>query len=192
MLSQEPGFQNYSLTLAAGAVYTLPGVGSFLKCFSATAAIEVKLNDGPRNPLKTGRAYRVRPGQHFERLEFYNPNAGSVDIEYGVGFAEVEDDPVLSGAIEISPATGLSTVADVSITAASTVQVLAADTGRKGVLISNLAANTQIMRIGDSNAGAARGIQVAPGQTVTLETTAAVYAYNPGASAEALGVAVLS
>jgi hypothetical protein len=70
--------------------------------------------------------------------------------------------------------------------------VVAADSSRKSVTISNLSSNVQIMRIGDSNAGAARGVELSPGQSVTLETESAVYAYNPGASAESLGVMVLS
>jgi len=37
------------------------------------------------------------------------------------------------------------------------------------------------------NAAAARGVELAPGQTITLETEGAIYAWNPGA-AQSVGV----
>jgi len=40
------------------------------------------------------------------------------------------------------------------------------------------------------NAGAARGIEVAPGQTATINGTAAIYGFNPGV-AQNVGVAVI-
>ena len=92
--------------------------------------------------------------------------------------------------ISVIKPTGLDTVADVALTAATVTLISAADSTRKEILITNLSTNAAVMRIGDSNTAAARGIEISPGQTVTLATTDAVYGYSvPG---ESVGVSYIS
>ena len=67
----------------------------------------------------------------------------------------------------------LTTTADFTTTAATTTQALAANTSRRFAIIQNVDA-TDSVRVGDSNTGAARGIVLAPGESVTFETTAAI------------------
>lgn len=90
--------------------------------------------------------------------------------------------------IEVLKASTLNSVADVSLVATSTTQILGLVAARFCALICNLAANTQTFRIGDSNAGATRGVELAPGESISIETTEAIYGYNPGGVAEAVTV----
>lgn len=82
-------------------------------------------------------------------------------------------------------------LADVSLLAGANTQILAADTTRVEAIITNLTANTQKFRIGDAGAAAANGVELSPGQTIVLTTTAAIHGWNPGAGAESVSVAVV-
>jgi len=103
----------------------------------------------------------------------------------------VDIDAPPSSQIVVSAASGnLATVADNSIAAGAQEQLVAADATRREVIISNLD-TAATFRVGDVNAGVARGIPLAPGQTLILETTSAVYAYNTGGAAASLAVSTL-
>lgn len=80
----------------------------------------------------------------------------------------------------------LVSVADVA-TNNPAVSILAANPSRDNAVIMALAANTAVVRIGDAGIGAAEGIPLQPGQTITLATTAQIF----GWSAAAQTVAVL-
>jgi hypothetical protein len=54
--------------------------------------------------------------------------------------------------------------------------------------ITNLLGNPETLRIGDAAAAAARGTPLTPGDTMTIETTEAVYAWNPGGAAQDIAV----
>jgi hypothetical protein len=75
-----------------------------------------------------------------------------------------------------------NSVADVTLIATSTTQIVAALTTRLCTLISNKRTNTQTFRIGDSNVNASRGAELAPGESISIETNGAIYGYNPGGS----------
>jgi hypothetical protein len=91
--------------------------------------------------------------------------------------------------VNLTKPSTIDTVADVALGAAATTQVLPADAARQSALISNLAANVDIIRLGDANTGAARGIELQPGQTATLNGTEAIHAFSP--SAQSVGVAII-
>ena len=84
--------------------------------------------------------------------------------------------------VSVANASVIATVADVVVVAAAAAAVcLAANANRMSTLITSLQANTQVVRIGDSNTGAARGIELAPGESVEIDTTAPIYAYTGAA-----------
>ncbi len=102
---------------------------------------------------------------------------------------KVDSDGHLQVDIQSSPkATALNTAANVTLAVGATTQIVGSLSTRLSVIITNLATNTQTFRIGDANAGASRGIELAPGESIEIETTAAVYGYNPGGSGEAVTV----
>jgi len=71
---------------------------------------------------------------------------------------------------------------------AATTQILAANAARRVAYITNLLGNVQTLRVGDAAAAAARGTPLAPGDTITIETTEAIYAYKPVAGNENVAV----
>lgn len=86
-------------------------------------------------------------------------------------------------------ADNLVTVADVTVTAAAAAaSILAANAKRYSAIITSLSSNTQEVRLGDSNTGAARGIPILPGESVNIDTTAAIYAYTAAGDNQTLSV----
>lgn len=82
----------------------------------------------------------------------------------------------------------LTSTADVSIAASSAAQVLAQNLNRRAALLRNLTANSAAFRIGDTLITATRGIELAPGETISIETTAAISAHNTGGVAQTISV----
>ena len=81
--------------------------------------------------------------------------------------------------VTLSKSGNLTTVADATITAAAAdAAILAANSSRREVMICAPSANTQDVRIGDSNTGAARGMILSPGETIVVSTTDVIYAYT--------------
>lgn len=93
----------------------------------------------------------------------------------------------------MSPAV-LAGAADVSVNATTTTQIIAADAvnTEREVIIKNLLANAATMRIGGATAAASVGHELAPGESITLNTKAVIYAYNAGAAAQSVSVLVNS
>jgi len=161
---------------------------------SLTANIDIRINDQLRDPLTFSQGMFIR-GVPFSRL--YVSHAAQAGETISIFYA-VEQDARMIEIINPSsqftnmtfaPATVLDTLADVALAAAATTQILPALATRQKALITNLVTNLNVLRIGDLNAGAARGIELGPGETAMLEATEAIYGYNPGPGAQSVGVA---
>ncbi len=95
---------------------------------------------------------------------------------------------LIVGSTKIDVGNTITSVADVVLVGLAATQILAAKTTRREAIITNLAANIRTMRIADSNAAAARGIPLAPGETIILTTTAAIHGFKPVAGNESVAV----
>jgi len=189
-----PQFRTYqvfeNLTIAAGGEETINVTGEFFTILASSLLnFEIGFDEGPLNFAKSGHAGRLPPGDVFSSVRFKNTDgANSLVLTFAAGFGDlVDNETTISGAITLNVPVGLSSAADVSLGAAAKTLILAANISRVEALITNLAANASTVRIGDVNAAAARGVELAPGQTITLETEGAIYAWNPGA-AQSVGV----
>ena len=69
---------------------------------------------------------------------------------------------------------------DVILVAGAATPILATDVLRRVAIITNLAANVSTIRVGNITVNANRGIPLAPGETVSLETTYHISGWNPG------------
>lgn len=85
-----------------------------------------------------------------------------------------------AGEVNIITPDGYESIADVTLAAGATNQIVAGDADRVELILTNLD-GAETLRIGDTNAAAARGTPLPPGGNIILTTTAAVYGYNPGA-----------
>jgi len=176
-------FQDVSQVLSANGSFTVAKPGHFIFVKSVTGAIKIELDGKTFEMQKGDEARPVKPFASF-RITDMSGAANTVTLIVGTGeFKRLE----LTGEVSLVN-TGLDSLADVSLVAAATTQISAANANRREIIIKNLSTNTQIFRIGDSGAGLANGHELLPGETITITTQAAVHGYNPGAGAESVTV----
>jgi len=175
--------------------------GSMIWAYAAsslTAQIDIHINTQQSHPITFQKGMMMR-GVPFSRLFItHAAQAGeSITLIIAVeGESEIKErrriqvENAAEGytAVTLAKATDLQTIADVTLGAAATTQILAANALRRVVFISNLIGNTQTFRIGDNNAAAARGVPLAPGETIIVSGTDTIYGYNPGAAGEDVAV----
>jgi hypothetical protein len=185
--------RDYSIPAGEQLPIMIPG--KFMMVLEAASALDIEIL---RNNSVKGNIYGVEAsftfgpvaaGNEFHGMKIKSADGTAQTVKIGIS-DDVIGYQVMAGSISasVTPGSQLDSAADVSIDTVTTALVSAANSNRKDLVIANLAANLSTMRIGDAGAGAANGIELAPGAAVTLTTAAAVYAYNPGASAESLAV----
>ncbi|NIT63674.1 MAG: hypothetical protein GWO39_07760 [Gammaproteobacteria bacterium] len=159
---------------------------TFVCSASNQTTFRVAVNGGTRVPFRAGWHWAPFRGQadRIRQVEIFNPNATALTISFELATGELIDRALIlaGGAVqtEEQSADTLSPAEDVTLSAAIATQVAPVNTARRRVLITNLAGNTNTIRVGDVSVSLTRGAPVAPGQTITLETTAAVYAWSTG------------
>jgi hypothetical protein len=172
-----------AVTVPAGGVETVYFVGANVRLMEASGAVRVLIDGRKAENLRVGIELPVPEG--FDRVQFQNDGAADVDLVVAFSAAGVRDDRIsVNGNITLGSDTGLSSTADESVAATTTELVLAANGDRRAAVLKNPATNSDRFRVGDANTGATQGISLEPGEGVTLETSAAIYAYNAGASAQ--------
>ena len=165
--------------------------GTILWAISASdldASATVKFNTQAGEGVVFQRGLSIR-GMRYDRLFITNAaQAGkTITLFYGREHTEgIQIDNALIGFqnIKIDQPDTITSITDIALVGLATTQILAAKPTRREAIITNLAANVQTMRIGDSNAGATRGIPLAPGDTLILTTTAAIHGFKPVAGNE--------
>lgn len=191
----------YALTAATAKVF--PG-GRFFRLVTADAVVDVEFFDESGQPI--GEFVGVLGGFAIHAddfLDLFNKrisafgkvkvtSATNQTIKAIVARVRCEYDR-LAGNItaDVSVGATLDSLADDSIAATTTEQVAAADADRRAIIITNLITNTAAVRVGDSGAGAANGIPLQPGESVTLETSAAVYVYNSHSAAQSVAITLV-
>ena len=80
----------------------------------------------------------------------------------------------------LKPSDTLSTTSDVAVTDNGKSSLSSSNVNRRKIQVKNLAANTNVFRIGDTNITATRGRELSPGESITLHTTAEVFAHQIG------------
>lgn len=185
-------FSTIQRTLADGEEALINRSGTRIVVVEATAAFKISVDGEPFVEIEKSFTIEVVDGEQFQRVRIRNESGSANIVKLQIGFAGVRDGRLgVSGGIEIGPHGTYDSLADVSLAASTTTQILAADTARKEAIISNLSTNTKTFRIGDSGAGAANGIPLAPGASIVLTTSAEIQGHNPTAGAESVAVAVL-
>lgn len=165
------------------------------------ALVTVHFNDrrGQGIPYQQGMMLR---GMRFDRLFFTNSvQAGeTLTFFYGVekfGNINVENAAQAGTTSTLASATTnlltkptvFTSTADLSIAGLTAAVLLAANAARREAIFSNLAANASPFRVGDAAVGAAEGIELGPGQTLILNTTAEVRGFNTAAGAQSITIA---
>lgn len=206
------------LTLAAGQSITIQRDATLFVLAQATGEPTVELYRHGQEIFSGGNVpagARLRTEEGMTKAVIRNDTGASIDIDVYFTRGEVDiqvtktfevlvkntvADPVPVTAVGavftgdnmgmLSPDT-LATVADVAIGAGlQGLLVAAAGVGvkQREVVIKNLSANVADVRIGDINAAAARGHELMPGESITLDTMGAIYGFNNGGGAQSLSV----
>lgn len=176
------------ITFSAGETHQFPG-GNFFMILEAPSPVDVQFFrhgapvDDKAEAVEAGfiaQPKRRGDGLAFDSVEITSATAQTVKVVISQGTGSYQR---LIGEVNIKKDTGLSTYVDKSMTtAAYTTQLLAANANRREAIITNLETNTVTIRVGDSTATVSAGVPVRPGESLTLATTAAIYAYKPATS----------
>jgi len=182
-------YQVHGLTLAAGEWVQLDITGEYIGCIKSNAAFKVGADDNTPQPMEQGLTFRTVAGESFTSIQILNTSASSNSIELAVGEGQITDARLsLTADLTLSANNGISDLIDISIAAGVSAQVAAVNLNRREILIQNLSGNTSLFRVGATTAASARGVELMPGQTLTLETTAEIWAFNSDAGAQSLAV----
>ncbi|RKQ73109.1 hypothetical protein [Oceanibaculum indicum] len=188
-MSAIKGFRVYQLDLAAGQEITLDATGDFFRVMASDRAFGIAIEDGMVFAVEAGIGFKME-GEAFSKLRVVETLGLGVTLSIAIGYGVIDDARlVIAGSLPTRPtsANGLASVADVSVPATTTALVAAANADRVEIIVQNLGGTE--MRIGDSAVTAGRGVKLDGGGTLTLTTSAAVYAYN--AAGAAVDVSVL-
>ncbi len=151
-----------------------PLTGKFFKLLGSGAPVDVAFTgDGGPDDIASQITQGFRCKLPFLRVRVTPTGTDTIKFI-------ISDDEAGQDSFVVVKPTGISTIADVALNAGAATQVLPADGTRQQALITNLAGNANAIRVGDSNVAAARGVQVAAGQTITLAGTQAIFAFSAG------------
>jgi hypothetical protein len=183
-MANEPRAETVKIPLGASARVTQWLVGGFFTIVEATGDVNVYVEGRYKLQLAKGMGYRAAPGQQFSRLDFEDASgaANTVEIIYGAG--DIADNrSTISGAVDISggsldvPA-GIDDAADVALNNAAETSLGDAPDGTVERIVVSDPVNTENIRIGKTGqVGAARGVLLQPGQSITISGSATPYAY---------------
>lgn len=187
--------EEIALSVGETLIFPVGETVGYVYPFTVTGTVKISFDGVTFATLRASVGFIL--AERPSRIWFRNHGAGVAAVTFALTDGRLDDrrtnvqgsiDSTLTGgtvdAIGVLPfapvPTGFPTTADVAIVgAAAAAVVLAANANRKEAFVTNLAANADPVRVGDVNAGAARGVEVSPGQTLTVSTEAAVYVYSP-------------
>lgn len=182
-------------TIAAGATIGVEKQSGFITCLNASAAFKIKFDDGSFSDFEAGLSYTPLNG--FSRVDLYNPSGEEIEVRLGFGKGQINDARVTISAgqdlnVRAKVPDVLTTGAAVSAVNAAATLLAAANTKRREFMaIAPQDAAGAVYIGGDAGAGAGAGLPLLPGQSVTLETGAAIYCRNDTGAAVAVAVAEL-
>lgn len=157
--------------------------GRYVFINDASGDVYVSLDNG--SPLQRAKKSNIANGEHFTRVRIASLIAQTIRFTVSEDRQEEgRDDVAVTTTASITPGNTFAGAADVALTAATATEIIAADATRLGVIIKNPSSNTASVRIGGAaSVGAATGIELEPGESIPVATTAAVWGYSvPGES----------
>ena len=186
------------LTLARATPFAYDFGGSILwavRASSLAALAMISLGDMALSsdpiPFQSGMFVR---GVRFSRIYVTNTAQVGEWIEFltaveGPDNIQIENPAASFAYVTLAPWSNvINTYTDVSIAATTTAVVLAVNLARFKAFIQSDPGNAGNVRIGDLNVVVNRGITVTPGGIIEIESTEAIYCYNPAGAAQIISV----
>lgn len=185
-------YATLAYTIAAGGTISIIRQADFVACLTASDKFRIAFDDGSESDFEAGLTYA--PGEGFSRLTLRNPNASAITVQLGIGAGAIRDGRVTINAGVTLPTREsapdvLSTGAPVSAATGAATQLAPANGLRREILLVNTDSAATVFVGGNAAAAAGEGIPVLAGQSLTLESSAAVYARNDSGAAVAVAVA---
>lgn len=183
--------RTYSYAIGAGETVVAPG-GLFFYIKAATAALNITTRGNPTSPIEfvgVGAGLKfgpVGPDKAWRYLDMYSATAQTVVLILSDD-AEVDiaSTVTVAGNVTTSdlPSTSLASPAPDVIANASAL-VIAANLARRRLTIAALAANTGSVFVQSTGAGAGRGVEIQPGMSYGLDSTAAIDVRNDSGASQ--------
>lgn len=199
-----PGIAPYLRTLAAGARTKIDARGTtvFVRRTTETLLVTARSSQvGSGEAGGQGVSYTLRmaasekwfTAEEFDSVTIQNTGAASTNIEILLGFGDffrpVPD--IVNVSIDVPASRQIPTTVDnaaFGVGNANLVEVLPINLNRIVAIITALAANDQIIRIGDSNVDTDQGTPLSAGETLAIASTAAISVCEEVAGTNAVAI----
>lgn len=177
-------FKKYTYAVAANEDLPLDISGRYVACNASVGSFQIAVDDSEFSEMDVLTMGETEGGEVFERIILRDTSGAPNEISITVGMGNFRDNrTAIPDGVPLQGSATNPTTADKALTAVTATEIIAANSSRREVIISNLSTNGAVMRIGDANVAAARGAELSPGQSIILSTKAAVYGYSvPGES----------
>lgn len=176
-------YNEFEVTVGAGDTKVL-SFGSIrsVRVLEANIPFKMAIDADDSGPAFKGMQFIADEGETFSNVLIDNRD-GSAELTVTLGHSIGRvDDNRITGTVGIEDATQILTPADVTTTDASVTLIRASRDTRKEVIVKSLDTNSGNLRIGDSSITSSKGVQLCPGESITLATTAAVYIIREGST----------
>lgn len=157
--------------------FVMPGVKRGIKVVvpKGFTGLKIKNTDAAAHTI---RFFILNEGdgevQFTDNLIIGNDTGNPVPVDVLGAVLSVSD-------IDVNSPDTLSSPADVAVVSGNRALLIAATVKKKReVVIKNPATNLASFRIGDVTCDATHGFELAPGESITIDTRAAIYAWNTG------------
>lgn len=173
--TRQPNYATRDFTIPAGALVQVARASDFLVCLASSAPFRVSMDNQPASDFEAGLT--LSPVGGFQLVAIENTSAASLNVRLGFGIGNVRDARISGqvGTKETMP-DQLTTGAPVACLAGASTLVIAANSARREAVLINNGAG--VVFIGSAGAAAGAGLPLQAGQSMTLQTSAAIYARN--------------
>jgi hypothetical protein len=178
--TRQPNYATRDFTIPAGALVQVARASDFLVCLQASAPFRVSMDNQPASDFEAGLT--LSPVGGFQLVAIENTGAATLTIRLGFGIGNVRDGRISGqvGTKETMP-DQLTTGAPVACPTGASTLVIAANSARREAVLINSGAG--VVYIGQAAGAAGAGLPLQAGQSITLQTSAALYARNDTGSA---------
>lgn len=147
--------------------------------YNALLDVAIHEQDQGRVPFQKGTFVRCGP---FSQVYLFNEAQSGewVEIVYAreTWDFSIQNPGSTFDTVQTVVPTNLNSWPDKTISASSVGTVRSAKATRKESVIRSLSSNTNTVRVGNGDVGASQGLPLEPGQSLTINTTDIIQAYN--------------
>lgn len=171
----------YRIELAAGEEKQVNALGDFIRVKTADAPLTIKAlpkgQSGRQISAELSQGEQVTLDYECQTWRVKNTSANTQVVTLQIGAVKFSSSE-FTGAVSIKPSSAVTTSPDVAVPQNTVTSVIAENSNRSGVIIQNNATGVEVVRVGDGSVSATQGLKIPAGQSLTLNTTAELFAYQ--------------